>query len=567
MNQYLGEKALANKIIALKAGDCPYTLFLGAGASISSGIPLANNLIFEWKNKLFLDLKDNDITFKNISFEDWISNKNEKQSYKLWNENNNPEGEKDYSLLFSTLYQTKKERQLFIEQIIDNKKPAFGYLFLAGLISIQKFNRILTTNFDDLISDALFKYYDIKPINCAFDSMVSGIRIDSQRPKIIKLHGDFLYDNLKNTRIELKSLDSNIEEKMFEMCKDRGLIVVGYSGMDKSVMNPISEMLRKSGYLELGLHWCFIENDINSIPKDIIELKKQYSNKVFFYRINNFDSLMETMFEKCKCLLPEVLNNPNKVNPIKDFQSTVIDGTRTVDLSSFQIQCLSTFLSKNIKKEPSDEDLEFIAENFYAAGKNFQKKSNNLNNNSEKHKYNDLALEQFQKGIDIIDEFINRNNQIPENLEKKKIFIYALRRKTGLLISYAKIILDDKNNIQEFIKLINEAIELCENGIDIHKNISRNEISQFISYFGSFYYNICCAFSLLFKSKKKITENDKENIFKYIDEINKLYPDKSKLQTLFKDNDFEYFKNKNLKEIENKYNLKVARRLSDNSDA
>ena len=45
MDEYLNEIALAEKVVRPKSGDCPYTLFLGAGASVSSGIPSVNRII------------------------------------------------------------------------------------------------------------------------------------------------------------------------------------------------------------------------------------------------------------------------------------------------------------------------------------------------------------------------------------------------------------------------------------------------------------------------------------------------------------------------------------------
>ena len=170
---FLKEIGLANKIKNLKSGDCPYTLFLGAGASVSSGIPASESLVTYWKRKLYADLRERDSEFEGVTFEHWAMdqknyneeiNKNPnnpkiKTTYIYWKNDNNFVSEPDYSLLFSTLHQTPRDRQLIIEQIIEDKKPAFGYLFLAGLIAAKRFNRVITTNFDDLLNDALFKFY------------------------------------------------------------------------------------------------------------------------------------------------------------------------------------------------------------------------------------------------------------------------------------------------------------------------------------------------------------------------------------------------------------------------
>jgi len=577
---FLGEKAIANKIYKLKKGDCPYTLFLGAGASDSSGIQLSNDLVFEWKRKLFDDLIKIDENYSTIDFRIWTDEIEENKSvdysnFNKWKAKNNFRNEvSEYSLLFSTLYQTTKERQLFIEELIDNKKPAFGYLFLAGLISEQRFNRILTTNFDDLLSDALFKYYDIKPISCAFDSMVSGIRVDSQRPKIIKLHGDFLYDNLRNIRSELRSLDSNMEEKMFEMCKDRGLIVVGYSGSDKSIINPLNEMLRKTGYLEMGVHWCFIKEDVQNIKaiddgiqkdenvinkyRDLIELHRQYSDKVFFYEIDDFDSLMETMFVDCKCSPPQILNSPNEVNPFKEFNQAVLEqgGKRIVDLTGLQLQYYNTFYEAQINKSTSEEDIKTFAEHCFSVGKQHRDKGLKSNKKKEKIKCFETSLENYKKTIEPLDSFISKYKELPTEKKAKGLYLFSLKRLSGLYIAIAKVDFELNKNISEFKENLMKSIVYVNQGIEICNNLGSLDKELFNVDIVSFPYNGCCAYSLLNNNSKSISDEDKGNIYNFLELDIELRPDRSHARTIFNEDDFSFVKNKLGKEISEKFLIK-----------
>ena len=102
------------------------------------------------------------------------------------------------------------QRRIYIENIVKNAKPSWGYIYLANIISSACVNVVFTPNFDDLLNEACFTYTDTKPVVCAHDSAVSGIRVSSNRPKIIKLHGDYLYDSLKNTVEETTSLEKNM---------------------------------------------------------------------------------------------------------------------------------------------------------------------------------------------------------------------------------------------------------------------------------------------------------------------------------------------------------------------
>jgi hypothetical protein len=74
-----------------------------------------------------------------------------------------------------------------------------------------------------------------------------SIGITSDRPKIIKLHGDYLFERLKNTVEELEQLDPNMERKFREFAKDCGVVVLGYGGRDRSIMRVVEELL--------GVYW------------------------------------------------------------------------------------------------------------------------------------------------------------------------------------------------------------------------------------------------------------------------------------------------------------------------
>ncbi|MCB2262209.1 MAG: SIR2 family protein [Candidatus Thiosymbion ectosymbiont of Robbea hypermnestra] len=545
---FLKEITLANKIKDLSSGDCPYTLFLGAGASVSSGIPLASTLIMHWKRQLFNDLKIRDNSFRNINLEEWDSERSDCPTFSKWRIAIHSEGEGDYSLLFRTLRQTRKDRQLLIERLIDGKKPAFGYLFLSGLIAKRKFNRILTTNFDDLLYDSLFKFYDIKPIVCAFDSMVSGIRIDSQRPKIIKLHGDFLFDNIRNTHSELRNLDTNIEEKMFETCKDRGLIVVGYSGSDRSVMAPINEMLRKNGYLEMGLHWCFLPNEIENIEKDrsaLVEMQQQYPDKVFFYEIKSFDYLMEEMFRECECKLPPVLEDPNTINITREFYETVKKGkTRIVDYTVYQQECLETFIAAR-KKSSGDEDLEISVEIYFGEGIRLRNLGNELLSSSLDNAkgYFSKALKKFLRCEKLILEYFERVNTLPTDTNARKIYLYALKRRAGLAIAIAKCKRSLDHEYEDYEKNLSSGLELARKGISIYKGLKKStkEIKTSLEDIMAFFTNTCCAISLLSENKGEISESDKKEVWGCLREVYELVGDNQHVERIIKDTDMEYF--------------------------
>ena len=181
------------KLIARRNNSTPnFALLIGAGASATSGIRLASQMIDEWRHQLYAQSKSAE------PFEKWL----QKQSWYG--------DEEEYGILFEKVCDQPSQRRIYIEECVKNSTPSWGYIYLASLISNRYFNVIFTPNFDDLLNEACFLYTGCKPIVCAHDSAVAGIRVTSNRPKILKLHGDFLYDSIKNTIKETDVLEKNM---------------------------------------------------------------------------------------------------------------------------------------------------------------------------------------------------------------------------------------------------------------------------------------------------------------------------------------------------------------------
>lgn len=274
---------LAN-VISLRTDQNPnYSILLGAGCSVSSGIRSANELINEWRNGY-----SNHIEAKNIEEQKAFL----KKEHPDWYDPN-----KEYSSLFEKKFDLQRHRRMFVETEVCGKTPSIGYAYLTSLIKSNYFHTLFTTNFDDLINEAFYLYSDLRPIVCAHDSSINSITITSRRPKIIKLHGDYLFDDIKATVRETETLEHNMKAKFTEFAKDYGLIVVGYSGYDRSIMEAIAMLLKNDTYFNNGIYWCLRKD--SEISE---ELKKLFwKDKVYFVEIEGFDELfaqIHTNFNK-----------------------------------------------------------------------------------------------------------------------------------------------------------------------------------------------------------------------------------------------------------------------------
>lgn len=255
-------------------GTPNFTLFLGAGASITSGIRSGGQLINQWKQDIY------DESDKSISLEDYYTTKSPD-----WYDESNP-----YASLFEHRFDLQRQRRILVEKEVAGKTPSIGYAYLVNLIEQGYFNTVFTTNFDDLLNEAFYRFSFVRPIVCAHDSSISGVTITSSRPKIIKLHGDYLFDNIKATLRETESLEQNMRMKFQEFAKDYGLIIIGYSGQDRSIRDILNYLLQHDDYLKNGVYWCIKKGELTTISAELKKLLWQ--DKVYIIEIDGFDELM-----------------------------------------------------------------------------------------------------------------------------------------------------------------------------------------------------------------------------------------------------------------------------------
>ncbi|MEO8433589.1 MAG: tetratricopeptide repeat protein [Pyrinomonadaceae bacterium] len=268
-----------------------FTLFLGAGASRSSGVPLASEMIQEWRRMAFDDREP-----AGEDFESWCKGQ--------------PWCDKDgeYSTLFEMLFPNERARQKYVEPKIVSAFPSWCYLYLANIVDAGRFNVIFTTNFDDLINEALTLYLGYNPVVCAADSEVMSISITTNRAKIVKLHGDYLFKSLKNTSDELNQLDPNMEAKVKEFAKQCGMVVIGYAGRDQSVMRVFEELLKDRNSFPNGVYWGLRPGEVAG--SRVKQLAISFPKRFHLFQCKDFDSFMSQLHANLKLNLPRTVLQP-----------------------------------------------------------------------------------------------------------------------------------------------------------------------------------------------------------------------------------------------------------------
>lgn len=276
-------RSVGDLIGSLKRCKGHYSFLIGAGTSKQSGIPTARDLIEEWRRKRFITVHS-DTSYEAPSDDVVNGWADSIESEELDNEN------RRYGYWFEKRYPTRGERRQFIRDMVKDKEPSFGHIVLASMMADEHIPLTLTPNFDDLLYDAFYLFREEKPLMIDHNAIAPQLQLTQERPTIIKLHGDYLYDNLKNTNSETAELEKNMGDALSRSLDEYGLVVIGYGGNDKSIMNVLNS--NDIDIPDFGLFWCTL--DKNNLSRQTKELLRKPNT--FLVEIDGFEELFSNMY-------------------------------------------------------------------------------------------------------------------------------------------------------------------------------------------------------------------------------------------------------------------------------
>jgi protein O-mannosyl-transferase len=287
--------------------DRPFCWILGSGASIQSGIPTGRELVNIWLKELH-DLEDPD----GIGFEEWVTAENLSiPGFELGSAAN------FYPWIYQRRFRDYKELgYAFLEKTMDHAEPSFGYSVLAQIMATTSHNVAVTTNFDNLISDALSTYTRTFPLVCGHESLTGYIRPNLRRPLIAKIHRDLLLAPLSNPE-EIAKLPGEWAMALTKIFDRFTPIVIGYGGNDGSLMG----FLRGVAPIEGGIFWCYREG--GQTDPSIHEVIEHHHGRLV--PIAGFDEVMLQLQEKLQ--LPFLLPQLQRVHEkrVADYQKQFED--------------------------------------------------------------------------------------------------------------------------------------------------------------------------------------------------------------------------------------------------
>jgi hypothetical protein len=269
----------------------PHALLLGAGASISSGVPSAASCIWEWKRAIFLTKNPGlEAQFTELSLpavrskiQNWLD------AQRTFPRLDAPE---EYGAFIQACFPISEDRRAFFQEKVRQATPHIGYRLLIGLAEAGIVQSVWTPNFDGLSAKAGAASKRISAIEVGIDCQTRLPRKQSRNELLcVSLHGDYRYDPLKNTAAELQEQEHLLRAALVESVTDTPLIVAGYSGRDASLMAALEE-----GYSRPGpgvLFWCgFGDSGIPAHVRRLLTVARSHGRSAYYVPCDGFDDLM-----------------------------------------------------------------------------------------------------------------------------------------------------------------------------------------------------------------------------------------------------------------------------------
>jgi hypothetical protein len=145
----------------------------------------------------------------------------------------------NYSELLDSLATTPTLRQQVIRPYIEptqeerergEKLPTAAHRAIAQLMATGYVRIVLTTNFDQLLEQALAELGARATAISSADQVTGALPLVHAGPTIIKLHGDYLDTRIRNTTGELSAYEPALERMLDQVLDEFGLVVCGWSG-------------------------------------------------------------------------------------------------------------------------------------------------------------------------------------------------------------------------------------------------------------------------------------------------------------------------------------------------
>ena len=290
-----------------------FCFFLGAGASVTSGIPAAAKLVDLWDEKIRNRFPE----------EEYVHWKNEKG---IDEENKYHHYSDYYEKQFSS---NPVDGYNFLEKKMKDASPSGGYACLAFLLTQTPHKVVVTTNFDRLTEDAVTLYAHEYTLVVGHVAMAHYITSEIARPTVVKIHHDLLLDP-KSKNADLQKLDDRWQEALSSIFSKYHPIFIGFAGNDPDVMRFLTQNADRflEGHEWKRPYWTVYKSE--TLKENVKDFLNQ--SNAFLIRNNGFDDLMAKLASALQIAIPLEKEYEdwakNQYNKLQDAIANVQEGSK-----------------------------------------------------------------------------------------------------------------------------------------------------------------------------------------------------------------------------------------------
>ncbi|PDP41515.1 tetratricopeptide repeat protein [Porphyromonas gingivalis] len=345
MNEELPKTITSRQLVRMlkdASGESKGTKFcflIGAGASMSSGIPSGADLARKWIQEIEEDCgKDDFAKWKNKV---GISEDNVGEFYP-----------QIYEKRFGHIPESGYD---CIRHYMEGKEPSLGYLILANIMVREKHNVVITTNFDNLLEDAIRTYTKEKPFIAGHEALAGYVPKRSDRPIILKVHRDLFFHPFSD-REHTGTIQKAWEDILDRFLSDYFLIVLGYGGNDESLMDYFTSLNNRK-----QIYWCVYnpgeeppnqdsENDLSWREHLWGKLSSKARNILspndFLIAINGFDIFMYDCYAALGYKFLDGIEEIKRPNPMHELLEATYRRLENINTQRKEISEIKRSLSR-----------------------------------------------------------------------------------------------------------------------------------------------------------------------------------------------------------------------------
>lgn len=302
------------------------TLLLGAGASFSSGVPLADESVKRIAKRYYAERVNGGLLPEMVKTSEWMGWLGQQR----WFQPDLSRMSENFPAAVKHLLTPQAYRQkVLLDLMAPDGEIGAGYRHLAELVLRGLVGTILTTNFDMCLPRALNdKRPHIRHVAEVNRGPGDFREFDIfNRAQIVWLHGKAEQYSDKNLTEEVQELDPKLVGVLLPLLQSTPLIVIGYRGAEPSIMESL---LGVPGDLEFkhGLYWC--HKGGGDLHPNVQSLQERLGSNFKLCEISGFDELLIDLDKKLG-RQQRVLGGPQSAFK-RDFDDRVMTGASLADL-------------------------------------------------------------------------------------------------------------------------------------------------------------------------------------------------------------------------------------------